>query len=452
MQKIEKSTTSHILSAKLLMAVAMVLVLSSLGLMAYSIYSTPTPIPATNTRNDIGQTSLTSAIGPVDVMAQQYMNALLTQHYDTMWSLLHPQMQAQWGNQANFSAYVQAHFQDYTLQGFTLGDAKPLAYWIDPETMTRYDQVTELPISLKLTLKHPVVQLSPLIAQPSTLFQNLPFIIQQSAPTSESKSPWLVLAGGPADPEAPILPPLTPVMRTVQVPILMYHYVSEVPTNDPSPLLRLSLSVAPKIFTAQLDQIKARGYHSITLNQLMNALYYKAPLPAKPIIFTFDDGYEDAYQFAYPILKAHGYTGTFYIITGKVGWQGQLSWPQIHEMLDNGMQMGSHTVHHVDMGQVFLNSPQQAQQELQVSKSTLEQQLAIPIQHFCYPNGSPFKTGSLRLRQSIVALLTQDGYTDATTDPGATGIMQNSQTPMALLRIRVDGRNSLAKFISNLPW
>ncbi|TMC22145.1 MAG: hypothetical protein E6J34_07285 [Chloroflexi bacterium] len=452
MQMTRKSAISHVLLAKLLIIVFLALVLSSLGLWVYYIYATPKATSATVTRSALTPTSLTPMVGPIDVMAQQYMNALLTQHYDTMWSLLHPQMQAQWGKQDNFSTYLKAHFQDYALQSFTLGQAKPLAYWIDPETMTRYDNVAELPISLKLTPKYTIAQLPLPIAQPDQLFQNLPFVIQQSSLTSGSNSQWLVLAGGPADPEAPILPPTLPISRVVQVPILMYHYISDVPTNDPRPRLRLSLSIAPKIFTQQLDQMKARGYHSITLNQLMNALYHRAPLPTKPVIFTFDDGYEDAYQAAYPILKAHGYTGMFYIITGKVGWQGQMSWPQMREMLANGMQMGSHTVHHVDMGQVFLNSPQQAQQELQLSMSTLQQQLDTPIQHFCYPNGSPFKTGSLRLRQSVVSLLSQDGYADATTDPGATGIKQSSQAPMALLRIRVDGRNSLADFMKSLPW
>jgi peptidoglycan/xylan/chitin deacetylase (PgdA/CDA1 family) len=232
----------------------------------------------------------------------------------------------------------------------------------------------------------------------------------------------------------------------------MYHYISEVPANDPDPVLRQSLSVSPKIFSQQLDQIKTRGYHSITFNQLMNALYYGSPLPTKPIIFTFDDGYIDAYQSAYPILKAHGFSGMFYIITGKIGWQGQMTWPQMREMLANGMQMGSHTIHHVDIGQVYLNSQDQAQQELQLSMSVLQKGFGIAIQHFCYPNGQPFKTGSTQLRQAIVALLASDGYVDATTDPGATGIAQSSQTPLALLRIRVDGRDSLLAYMQSLPW
>ena len=142
----------------------------------------------------------------------------------------------------------------------------------------------------------------------------------------------------------------------------------------------------------------------------------------------------------------------FYIISGKVGWEGQMTWNQLREMLANGMQMGSHTIHHVDMGQVLLDSREQAQQELQISQSTLQTNLHVSIQQFCYPSGEPFKSGSLVLQQEVVALLKEDGYVGATTDPGVTGSIQNNQSPMDLLRIRVDGRESFRGFVDSLPW
>jgi peptidoglycan/xylan/chitin deacetylase (PgdA/CDA1 family) len=229
----------------------------------------------------------------------------------------------------------------------------------------------------------------------------------------------------------------------------MYHHISDLPPRN---ALDLSLTVTPTVFGQQLDYLKTKGYHSITFNQLFNALYYQGPLPSKPIILTFDDGYEDNYQFAYPLLREHGFSGMFYIITGKVNWEGQMTWGQLREMLQHGMQMGSHTIHHVNMGQVWQNSPEQAQQELQISKSTLEQNLRIVVQQFCYPSGEPFRSGSRFVRQQIVLLLAQDGYVGATTDPGITGIVQQSQEPFILLRIRVDGRESFEGFVKSLPW
>jgi peptidoglycan/xylan/chitin deacetylase (PgdA/CDA1 family) len=229
----------------------------------------------------------------------------------------------------------------------------------------------------------------------------------------------------------------------------MYHHVANVlPTTN---LLDRSLTVTPTFFGAQLDYLKKRGYQTITFNQIMDALYYGGPLPKKPIILTFDDGYDDAYNYAYPILKAHGFSGMFYIITGKVGWRGQASWDQLKQMLANGMQIGSHTIHHVDMGDTYLSSPALAQQEVQIAQATLQSNLGIPIQHFCYPNGGPFKGHNLVLQQKVVALLAKSGYISATTDPGPTGFIQSSLTPLAMLRIRVDGRETIPQFTGSLP-
>jgi len=199
-----------------------------------------------------------------------------------------------------------------------------------------------------------------------------------------------------------------------------------------------------------MDYLTSHNYHTITLNQLFDALYYDGPLPSRPIILTFDDGYEDAYTNAYPILQAHGYSGMFYIITGKVGWQGQMNWSQLHEMLNNGMQVGSHTVHHVDIGQMWLHSPAQADQEVSLSQMDLQNHLGISIQQFCYPFGEPFHHGSRALQQAILALLAEHGYVGATTDPPPLGNTQNGLNPLMLLRTRVDGRESLQAFIKSL--
>lgn len=378
--------------------------------------------------------------------AQAFMQALLAQHYDVMWSMLNPQMQAMWPDETTYSTFWQAKFQAYTLQQFTLGKAQGVSSWVNPETMATYNQVEEVFVSLQLALKQTpasTANVPPEDLHPSDLLKNVPFVVQYVAGSNGQSGRWLVLAGGPADLEAPILPPLTSVQYSVQVPILMYHHLTDAPTYN---VLDRSLTVTPTVFGQQLDYLKAQGYHSITFNQLMNALYYGAPLPTKPIIFSFDDGHEDNYHFAYGILRGHGYSGMFYIITGEVGWYGQMTWGQLHDMLIHGMQIGSHTIHHVDMGAVLTDSVVLAQQELQISQQTLQQQLGVVIQHFCYPNGQPFKTGSLALRQQVVALLAQDGYIDATTDPGMTGIVQQSQRPFALLRVRVDGRESLQEF------
>ena len=384
-------------------------------------------------------------------LGQQYMDALFHQNYAVMWSMLYPQMQVTWANQDAFAHYLQMRFENYTLQSFSLGKVSQLSFWINPETMVEYKNVEVMPISLRLIsqLTHEQqAQLAPQFQQPDQLQQNIPFVVQHVVKQGKDRNDqWFILKGGPADPEAPILPPFAPVSRSVPVPILMYHYISNAPTNDANPVLRQSLSVSPQHFNQQLDYLKQRGFHSITFNQLMNALYYGVSLPSKPIILTFDDGYIDGYTTAYPTLKAHGFSGMFYIITGKVGWRGQMNWDQLREMLSNGMQMGSHTVHHVEMGHIYRASVNLADQELQLSQNQMQDHLGISIQHFCYPNGDPFKGHNESLQQQVVALLAAHGYIDATTDPGPTGIMQQSLAPFVLLRLRVDGRSSLQEFM-----
>ncbi len=384
-------------------------------------------------------------------ITQQYMTACIKHQYKTMWSMLHPQVQAMWPSEAAFAKFWSVRFRDYTLQGFVAGEVHGLLHWVNPETMVVYHHVVLIHISLQLQPDATVAQAAnapPEDLHPSEVFRNLPFIIQQVDSQNDQQSHWLVLDGGPVDLEAPILPPVHPVDTMVKVPILMYHHISDAP---PTNLLELSLTVTPTHFTQQLDYLKTHDYHTITFNQLFDALYYGGPLPAHPIILTFDDGYEDAYQFAFPILQVHGFSGTFYIITGVVGWRGYLNWEQLHSMLAAGMQIGSHTIHHVNIGATLLFSPTAAQQELLQSQAVLQKQLGVVIQQFCYPSGEPFRHGSLALRQRIVVLLAADSYVGATTDPGQTGIYQSSLSPFALLRVRVDGRESFAAFTESVP-
>jgi peptidoglycan/xylan/chitin deacetylase (PgdA/CDA1 family) len=441
--------------AKLLMISFIVLLLLSGTEAPSTSQAHSKPAIHTPTPTVISSTKVTSFTYPAEVISlgQRYMDALFQQKYAVMWSMLHPQMQAMWPDQETFGRYLQMRFKNSTLQRFSFGKVSPLSSWVNPETMIQYNDVETMPISLQLVSRptpQQRAQLAPQFRQPDQLLQNIPFIVQRVHQNNGANDQWFVLKGGPTDPEAPILPPLTPVSRTLAVPILMYHYISGVPVNDPNPVLRQSLSVSPELFNQQLDYLKQQGFHSVTLNQLMNALYYGLSLPGKPIILTFDDGYLDGYTAAYPALQAHGFSGVFYIITGKVGWEGQMNWDQLREMLANGMQLGSHTVNHRDMGNTYRASVDLANQEAQVSQKDLQDHLGISIQHFCYPNGGPFKGNDTTLQQNVVALLAANGYIDATTDPGPTGVIQSSLTAFALLRLRIDGRSSLQSFINRL--
>lgn len=222
----------------------------------------------------------------------------------------------------------------------------------------------------------------------------------------------------------------------VRVPILMYHYIRVNP--DPHDRVGADLSVTPEDFAQQMQLLAARGFHTISLDELAAAILTGAALPDRPIVLTFDDGYEDFYTSAYPILKEYHLDATSFVITGKVGWKGYLTWDQMREMQASGLvQFESHTVDHVAMSQVSLS---QAQYELIASKSALEKQLDARVDIFCYPSG--------RYDSQVESFLAQDGYiAGVSTRPG---IVHNIGDLPALTRLRIRGSDTLNEFAGKM--
>jgi peptidoglycan/xylan/chitin deacetylase (PgdA/CDA1 family) len=159
----------------------------------------------------------------------------------------------------------------------------------------------------------------------------------------------------------------------LRVQIMVYHHIS-----DKSGLW----SVSPKKLEEQLAYLAANGFHTITMEAYLDAQQNGAPLLDKPIVLTFDDGYRDAYQNVFPLLKKYGMIGTFYVITGQVGNPGSLTWDQIVEMQRAGMEFGAHTVHHLPLTQL---PPLRAFLEILQSRLDLEAHLGVPIATFAYP-------------------------------------------------------------------
>src|SRR5262245_44156313 len=163
----------------------------------------------------------------------------------------------------------------------------------------------------------------------------------------------------------------TPSLR---VPILMYHYISRNPKAPDDPL-RTRLSVPPAQFAQQLAYLRRAGYTTITLDDLVDALYMRVSLPSKPVILTFDDGYQDFFTNAYPLLRRYGDKATIYIITGKVGTTGYMSWPELRTLAASPLiTIGAHTRTHRELPKL---SARQSWQELAGSKADLETRLGI---------------------------------------------------------------------------
>jgi len=233
------------------------------------------------------------------------------------------------------------------------------------------------------------------------------------------------------------LPTPDGVVREARVPILMYHHIA-VPPPDAG-AIRRDLSVTPQDFEQQLRYLKKAGYHSITLHDLIYYLTIGQRLPGKPIILTFDDGYRDNYTHAYPLLKKHGFVGTFFLITAPIDQEneGYLSWDQVKEMSAAGMEFEPHTYTHPDLrGQPV----DYVVWQIMASKEAIEERTGKTARFFSYPSG--------RYDQQVVDVLRSAYFWGAVTIN--QGDRQSSEHPFELKRIRVRGSDTLDDFVMKL--
>jgi len=127
------------------------------------------------------------------------------------------------------------------------------------------------------------------------------------------------------------------LLKSIDIPVLMYHLcLKDIPPDDVK-----GMAVTVEEFDEQLQALKDAGYKSISFEQYYNYKRFGASLPSKPIILTFDDGYENNYTNAFPILKKHNMKATIFIVTSAVGELGvqypHMTWEQMKEMEYSGL-------------------------------------------------------------------------------------------------------------------
>jgi peptidoglycan/xylan/chitin deacetylase (PgdA/CDA1 family) len=369
-----------------------------------------------------------------------FMGAMLQKNWESMWSQLAPDAQRTWKDKQDFTHFEQAKFGALNLQSYSMGQGVTSQPWLDPDTTRVYSSAATVSVTLQASAPAGLLTAPSNQALSQGLFNSTLFAL---IPAGQQN--WKVLIAGPADLDAPVLVPSKPPVSHLIIPIFMYHHISSVPTKD---LFDFNLTVKTADFNAQLDWLQQQGYHTITMTELFATFYYGKALPAKPVILTFDDGYTDVYTDALPALLTHHYRGVFYIITGMIGGH-YVTWNEVRTLARSGMQIASHTIHHVNIGRPPAGMTTQS--ELEDSKTKLESELHEPIQFFCYPTGEPFHHDTLAERQIVLNDLFTDGYLGATLDPSAfDSALQNSQIPYQLPRIRVSGGERLDAFIGIL--
>ncbi|MCU0552414.1 MAG: polysaccharide deacetylase family protein [Leptolyngbya sp. Prado105] len=201
--------------------------------------------------------------------------------------------------------------------------------------------------------------------------------------------------------EAPF-PQINARARLAKVPIMMYHdIVAE---------KEVFFDVTPQEFEAHLQLIQQNGLTPISLDQLVEHLKTGIPLPPKPIVLTFDDGYLGHYTFVYPLLKKYRYPAAFSIYPAKIdkprGRPG-MTWAQIQEMAaDPLVTIASHSVNHPSDLREITDDAKLAF-EMTESKRSLEAKLNLPIKYFVYPEGK----NDERVQQAAIAAGYQAAWT-----------------------------------------
>ncbi len=171
----------------------------------------------------------------------------------------------------------------------------------------------------------------------------------------------------------------------VRVPVFMYHHIRYLPRTATAK--ERLYSVAPDVFEAQMEELVRAGYHTITpdeLDQAMKTGY--ATLPTKPVLLTFDDGYKDQFAHAYPVLKRLGLKATFFIVTEAYKNRGSMTREMIQQVDREGLiTIGAHTENHAFLNKIGAST---RHQEIAGSKKSLEELLGHAVNTFAYPYGA----------------------------------------------------------------
>lgn len=164
----------------------------------------------------------------------------------------------------------------------------------------------------------------------------------------------------------------------ITVPILLYHHISDDGED------RYIIPIAA--FRKQMKYLSENGYQTILISDLAAVIRDGGTLPAKPVVLTFDDGYLDTYENAFPIVKETGFHGVAYVITSTIGTKisyGYMQEDELKALHDAGWEIGSHSISHTDVKTSKLGM----RNEIEKSRTDLEELLGFPIRSFSYPFG-----------------------------------------------------------------
>jgi peptidoglycan/xylan/chitin deacetylase (PgdA/CDA1 family) len=246
---------------------------------------------------------------------------------------------------------------------------------------------------------------------------------------NESLVPVANTLAAPTPTPEPLVKSPTPdgVTRQVKVPILLFHHVGPLPANPDA--IRRDLTVSPAQFEEHLQYLKAAGFHPASLRDLYFYLVAGQPLPDKPVILTFDDGYRDNYEYAFPLLKQYDFKAAFFVLTDFIdqGRPEYVTWQQLREMHAGGMEVEAHSRDHPDLRGRNVDF---LVWQILGPDEAIAAHVGERPRFYAYPSGT--------YDEKVIEVLRSDHYWGALTI--SQGALQSTDRLFELHRIRVRGR------------
>lgn len=216
--------------------------------------------------------------------------------------------------------------------------------------------------------------------------------------------------------------------RITAIPVLMYHEIGDVNNNN---------YIRASEFEAQVRWLAENGYHTVTLAEAYQHFHDFKPIASKPVVLTFDDGYATFYDIAVPALQKYGFRATAFIVTGLLGRGGYMTWDQVIDIANQGMEIGSHTLTHSDLRTI---SGERLAREITEPKRLLEERTKTPVRFFCYPSG--------KYSDETLDGVKKAGYLGAVTTE--YGPITPEQSPTVWPRIRILRGETNASFAAKI--
>jgi peptidoglycan/xylan/chitin deacetylase (PgdA/CDA1 family) len=209
--------------------------------------------------------------------------------------------------------------------------------------------------------------------------------------------------------------------RDVSVPVLMYHVINPPPPGAKFP----GLYVSRGELEGQVGALARAGFHAVTMDQVLAHWRTGAAMPSKPIVLSFDNGYQSQFSNALPVLRSAGWVGVENIqLTGLPPSQGGMSESQVRGLVTAGWELDTQGISHADL---IALSPSALHEQVAVAREVLKRRYGVPVNWFCYPSG--------HYNSAVIAQVKAAGYVGSTTV--VPGWASPGEDPYRLPRLRV---------------